>query len=228
MAEHLLAEIDALKARCGALESLARASSHGSILSDPSRNQNLAGSQALGDDSTNSYKGVDANDFQRGYRGAAVPPTYLGFQGVDNGAAVSPSSYDMDMGSPRVAPSMGQPTDDVDWDQLVNFGSSTSPLDQSHDTGPLSPAVGGNHGVSAVDNPASASGGSGSAMVAATSHPGHRCTVCGKSFSRRADLRRHALAHNPNAPQFPCPRLGCGRQFPRMDKLRDHRRRKNH
>ena len=228
MAEHLLAEIDALKARCAALESLARASSHGSIIFDPSRNHNLAGSQVLGDDSTNSYQGVDANDFQGGYRGAAVPPTYLGFQGVDNGAAVSPSSYDMDMGSPRVAPSMGQPTDDVDWDQLVNFGSSTSPLDQSHDTDPLSPAVGGSHGVSAVDNPASASGGSGSAMVPATSRSRHHCTDCMKSFSRRADLHRHALAHNRNAPKFPCPRPGCGRQFLRMDKLEDHRRRKHH
>jgi len=223
VAELLLAEIDALKARCAALESLARASSHGSILSDPSRNQNLAGSQVLGDDSTNSYQGVDANDFQDGYRGAAVPPTNLGSQGVDNGAAVSPSSYGMDMGSPNVAPSMGQPTNDVDWDQWLDL-----PSDQSHDTGPLSPALGGSHSVSAVDNPASASGGSGSAMVAATSRPGHRCTDCGQPFSRRADLRRHALAHNPNATRFPCPRLGCGRQFLRMDKLRDHRHQKNH
>jgi hypothetical protein len=220
VAEHLLAEIDALKARCAALESLARASSHGSIMFDPSRNNNLAGSQVLGDDSTNSYQGVDANDFQRGYRGAAVPPTNLGSQGVDNGAAVSPSSYGVDMGSPNVAPSMGQPTNDVDWDQWLDL-----PSDQSHDTGPLSPAVGGSYGVSVVDDPASASGGSGSAMVPTPSRPLHNCTHCMKSFSRLADLRRHARAHNPNATQFTC---SCGDQFLRMDKLRDHRRRKNH
>jgi hypothetical protein len=226
-----LAKIDALESRCTALESLARASSHGSIIFDPSPNHNLPGSQALGDDSINPYQGVDANDFQGGYHSAAASPTDLGLQGVDNGAGVSPSSYGMNSGSHHVTPSMGQPPTDGDWlQQYFDFdlASSTLPSDQSHDTGPLSPAFGGSHGVSVVDNPASASGGSGSAMVAATSRPGHRCTVCGKSFSRRVDLHRHALAHDPNAPQFPCPRLGCGRQFPRMDKLRDHRRRKHH
>jgi hypothetical protein len=229
-AYYLLAEIDALKARCAALESLARASSHGSNIFDPSRNHNLPGSQALGDDSINPYQGVDANDFQGGYHGAAVSPTDLGFQGVDNGAAVSLSSYGMNMGSHHVTPSMGHPPTDDHWQQYFNFdlASSTLPSDQSHDFGPLSPAVGGSYGVSAVDNPASASGGSESAMVATPSRPLYNCTDCMKPFSRLADLRRHARAHNPNAIRFSCSRPGCGRQFLRVDKLSEHCRRKNH
>jgi hypothetical protein len=208
--QHLLAEIDALKARCAALESLPRASSHGNA----SCNHNLPGSQALGDDSINPYQGVDANDFQ----------------GVDNGAAVEPSSYGMNTGSHHVTPSMGQPPIDDDWQQYFDFdlASSTLPSNQSHDTGPLSSAVGGRYGVSAVDNPASASGGSGSAMVATPSRSLHHCTDCMEPFSRLADLRRHARAHNPNATRFLCTQPGCGRQFLRMDKLSDHRRRKHH
>ncbi|KAH8781754.1 hypothetical protein F5882DRAFT_406106 [Hyaloscypha sp. PMI_1271] len=134
----------------------------------------------------------------------------------------------MNTGSHHVTPGMGQPPIDDDWQQLFDFDSATFSSDQSHDASPLSPTVGGSYGVSAVDNPASASGGPGSAMVAATSRSRHHCTVCMKSFSRPADRRRHALTHNPNATQFPCPRPGCGRQFLRMDKLEDHRRRKHH
>lgn len=220
--QHLLAEIDALKARCAALESLARASSHGSIIFDPSRNHNLPGSQALGDDSINPYQGVDANDLQGVYHSTAVstdPDFQLG---------ISPSSYDTNTGSHHGTTGMGQPTTDVEWHQWVVLDSSTSSSNQSCDTGPLSPAIGESYGVSAVDNPTSASGGSGSAMVATTSRSLHNCTDCMKSFFRLADLRRHARAHNPNATRFPCSRPGCGRQFLRVDKLSDHRRRKNH
>jgi uncharacterized Zn-finger protein len=127
----------------------------------------------------------------------------------------------MNTGSHHVTPSMGQPPTDDDWQHYFDFdlASSTLPSDQSYDARPLSPAVGG---------PASASGGSGSAMVATPSRPLHNCTDCMKSFSRLADLRRHARAHNPNATRFTCSRLGCGRQFLRVDKLSEHRRRKNH
>lgn len=212
--QHLLAEIDALKARCTALENLARASSHGSIIFDPSRNHNLPGSQPLGDNSINPYQVV--------YHGATVS-TDPDFQ-----QGVSPSSYDMNTGSHPVTTSTGQPTTDGYMDQWFDFDSSTLPSDQSHDTGPLSPAVGGSYGVSAVDNPASASGGSGSARVATTSRSLHNCSDCMQSFSRLADLRRHVRAHNPNATRFPCTQPDCGREFLRMDKLSDHRRRKNH
>jgi hypothetical protein len=221
--QHLLAEIDALKARCAALESLARASSHGSIIFEPSRNHNLPGSLVLGDDSNNPYQGVDANDLQGVDNGAAVSSTDLDFQ-----LGVSLSSYGMNTGSPHVTSSMGQPTTDLDWDQWVDFNPSTFPADQNHDAGRLNPAVGGSYEVSTVDSSASASGGPGSPMVAATSRPRHHCTDCMESFSRLADLRRHARTHNPNATRFPCTQPGCGREFRRMDKLSDHRRRKNH
>ena len=51
-------------------------------------------------------------------------------------------------------------------------------------------------------------------------HPG-----CLKSYTRRPDMRRHALSHNAATPLHFCPHAGCPRQargFPRKDKLQAH------
>lgn len=58
--------------------------------------------------------------------------------------------------------------------------------------------------------------------------PMHRCPNCPRVYSRLADLRRHALSHNPDAPQYLCPSMNCTRTFLRKDKLKDHRARMNH
>jgi uncharacterized Zn-finger protein len=56
----------------------------------------------------------------------------------------------------------------------------------------------------------------------------HTCSQCFKTFTRRSDLRRHARSHDANAQRFPCLFQGCGSDFPRNDKLQEHRRRLNH
>ena len=51
---------------------------------------------------------------------------------------------------------------------------------------------------------------------------------CGKSFTRKGDLSRHAKKHDPEARTFHCYVQGCGfngdRGFYRRDKLMDHER----
>jgi hypothetical protein len=54
------------------------------------------------------------------------------------------------------------------------------------------------------------------------------CAHCFKTFTRHSDLRRHARSHDPNAPRISCPFQGCGKDFPRNDKLAEHRRRLQH
>jgi hypothetical protein len=54
------------------------------------------------------------------------------------------------------------------------------------------------------------------------------CSHCFKTFTRHSDLRRHARSHDPNAPRFFCPFQGCGKDFPRNDKLAEHRRHLQH
>jgi transcription elongation factor Elf1 len=46
------------------------------------------------------------------------------------------------------------------------------------------------------------------------------CDICDKSFQRPADLRRHMQKHDE--PEYFCEVPGCGREFYRKDKLRDH------
>jgi len=51
------------------------------------------------------------------------------------------------------------------------------------------------------------------------------CTVCGRTFGRSRDLRRHVIVkHNPNARAYACPELGCRYSNLRKDKLQLHRR----
>ncbi|KAM3071789.1 hypothetical protein ACMFMG_009648 [Clarireedia jacksonii] len=56
----------------------------------------------------------------------------------------------------------------------------------------------------------------------------HLCHVCPKSYSRRADLSRHAREHNRHAIRYACPHHGCHKSFLRKDKLTDHQRNMNH
>ena len=60
------------------------------------------------------------------------------------------------------------------------------------------------------------------------------CThpTCGKTFTRTADLLRHAKKHLEGPKQFECPAEGCERKgdngFDRKDKLMDHMKARKH
>jgi hypothetical protein len=62
--------------------------------------------------------------------------------------------------------------------------------------------------------------------------PRVRCNVCGKTFGRPTDRRRHELKHNQNATRYPCPRQDCRYSglngMLRKDKLREHQARHGH
>jgi hypothetical protein len=62
--------------------------------------------------------------------------------------------------------------------------------------------------------------------------PRVRCNVCGKTFGRSTDRRRHELKHNQNATRYPCPRQDCrysgSNGMLRKDKLREHQARHGH
>lgn len=59
--------------------------------------------------------------------------------------------------------------------------------------------------------------------IGALSPPRHVCATCSETFRRPADMRRHALKHNPSARRYDCLFPGCrARGFLRRDKLADH------
>ena len=62
--------------------------------------------------------------------------------------------------------------------------------------------------------------------------PRVHCSVCGKTFGRSTDRRRHELKHNQNATRYPCPRQDCrysgSNGMLRKDKLREHQARHGH
>ena len=51
------------------------------------------------------------------------------------------------------------------------------------------------------------------------------CSICGKSFSRQADLERHAKKHRADATVHHCPHAGCAYSYHRKDKVDEHARR---
>ena len=51
------------------------------------------------------------------------------------------------------------------------------------------------------------------------------CPTCDQSFSRKADLERHARVHRPGSKVHRCPHAGCGYSSTRKDKLNEHARR---
>lgn len=53
------------------------------------------------------------------------------------------------------------------------------------------------------------------------------CTNCNKSFTRKADLDRHAKKHQPNAKAFRCGVVGCTFDNYRKDKVSVHIRRRH-
>ncbi|KAE9378670.1 hypothetical protein N431DRAFT_433783 [Stipitochalara longipes BDJ] len=63
------------------------------------------------------------------------------------------------------------------------------------------------------------------ARAAAT--PRVRCAICGKTFGRAQELRRHESRHKQNPTRYACPRQGCKFSGPngmlRKDKLKEHR-----
>ncbi|MCJ1266686.1 hypothetical protein MMC22_006571 [Lobaria immixta] len=59
--------------------------------------------------------------------------------------------------------------------------------------------------------------------IGALSPPRHICATCSETFRRPADMRRHALKHNPSARRYDCLFPGCRASgFLRRDKLADH------
>ena len=56
--------------------------------------------------------------------------------------------------------------------------------------------------------------------VPALSRP--TCPTCGRSFSRKADLDRHAKMHRPDARVFSCGVVNCDFSSYRKDKVSDH------
>jgi hypothetical protein len=145
----------------------------------------------------------------------------------DLDVAISRLPSDMNLGSHHVA-NMAQGTTDEYMQGLFDFECAAFPSTQSYDAGQSIPFVqepsfGGDM---AATTPALSS--ESETSVPTRPRPVHNCHHCMASFFRAGDLRRHALSHNPNAPRLSCPRAGCGRQFLRMDKLNDHRRRRHH
>lgn len=59
----------------------------------------------------------------------------------------------------------------------------------------------------------------------ATARP--TCTHCARSFSRHADLDRHAKKHKPDSKTFRCRVAGCAYSSYRNDKLIEHDRRRH-
>ncbi len=121
-----------------------------------------------------------------------------------------------------------------DGSTLFGFNTPTIPSDPSSGSGLLGPVIqGASFEAPALNDTAPTTGGTSSAQMAtapitSSSRSVYQCQYCVKSYSRVGDLRRHSRSHNPNATKFSCPQAGCGRQFLRKDKLRDHRARKGH
>ncbi|EJD02124.1 uncharacterized protein FOMMEDRAFT_157315 [Fomitiporia mediterranea MF3/22] len=58
-------------------------------------------------------------------------------------------------------------------------------------------------------------------MPTTASHP-FVCTECGKCFTRRSDLNRHALLHKPDAKRYYCAYPGCSHSSLQKGNLKTH------
>jgi len=228
----LLAEVEVLKTRCAALESR-RAVSHidqrdaftaAAVVGTSTYTSNPI--PELGVGRFNAYDVGNPNNFQI-MDMATIPGMnmypHLGPQ---------PSPYDMSLPGNHNT-SMLEAVVDADVHGYgFDFNPSTFSSNPWFDL-PDPTVQEASFEAPILEGPPSTSDGSTSTLLPPSSIPSlrrttHNCTQCMKSYSRLGDLRRHSLSHNPNAPRFSCPRAECGRQFLRMDKLKDHRARKHH
>jgi len=224
----LLARVEALEARCLTLENIV---STGTPLFVQ---QNVPATNV----DTLSYTFVPSPTLSNHDFNAAEDPNTNSFRLMDlpgraMNANIDPGdmqlSLDQFLAGQPVA-SIGQPTLDEDFQNSFNLQASIFPSDPST-PGPIT--RGANLESTTLDNSGPVADWSSSNLVALAPvtnlHPSvHQCQYCMKSFSRISDVRRHSRSHNPNAPRFFCSNTNCNRQFLRMDKLKDHRTRKNH
>ncbi|PMD41904.1 hypothetical protein L207DRAFT_511663 [Hyaloscypha variabilis F] len=227
--ERLLAEIDALKARCLTLENIvftldldrAHMPSHigGPLNLDAQHTHrpldNLGG---------HGYQTSNDNLFQIMDQAIAVPT-----MANDINPVALPSSLNIAQ-TENYINNMDQATINEDLQDLFGLDASNIPWSHPYDVGMHSSTVQTDFAApQGVDAPPPVSSFSSDGTTVATPPRSmHHCQHCMRAFSRAGDLRRHALSHNPNATRLSCPRAGCGRQFLRVDKLKDHRARKNH
>jgi len=226
---HLLAEVEALKARCAMLENIALlrhtpqlSNKNVPVTSTDASSHTQLPTPILSNNNYNAAQGLDAKNFQWMTQAA----------GHDMNTDLNPVKTVL---SPDPVPASHQLTHvdealiDEDLQNWFDFDSSTFPSDPS--TNPTT--QGASFEASILDDSASSADGPTSILghtssVASRRRLAHHCAQCMKSYSRPGDLRRHARSHNPNAPRFSCPQAACGRQFLRMDKLKDHRVRRGH
>lgn len=112
---------------------------------------------------------------------------------------------------------------DVPWDSMLDFSSHANAQDV--EVSALALEQGANTPLTAtVPSAASLASGTGTEQSSIR----YPCSGCMTTFSRKADRDRHARSHNPNSFRFSRPLPHCSREFPRKDKLMEHRRRLRH
>jgi uncharacterized Zn-finger protein len=223
-----LAEIDALKARCLTLENIvfvldldrAHLPSHigGALNSDAQHTH-----RSLDHVGGHGYQTSNDNFFRVMDPAIAVPT-------MANDINPVALPFSLDITGTGNYNNMDQATINEDLQDLFGLDPSTTPWSQPYDVGMHSSTLQTDFAIPLiVDVPLTAGGfSSDGTTAAAPPRSMHQCQHCMTSFSRAGDLRRHALSHNPSATRLSCPRAGCGRQFLRVDKLKDHRTRKHH
>jgi hypothetical protein len=231
----LLAEIEALKARCMTLENGAATRyapylrpEHGPITGANASNYTWVPIPIESNNNFNAVQDPNANNFQW----------------MDS-AAGHATDVDLRLGNVQLSPGpvptghfvtcTDQPFVHDDLSALFDFEQVTFPSDPGSGSVLLGPAIprGSFDDARFLDNSAPSAGVSSSAPmatvpVASPPRSVHQCQQCMKSYCHVGDLRRHARSHNRNFPRLACPNTNCTRQFLRMDKLREHRARKGH
>jgi hypothetical protein len=231
----LFVKVEALESRCMALENIlgtpyTAPQGHAQVPAisiDPS-NQISHLSSSL-HNNFNAEQDPNFNDFQWLYRATSTAHNAQCQPGILQFEQFAPSHH---------VASSDQVTTDEELRAWFDSNLPTFQITQSYDADVISPVVPGNSGPLVSDNntssPVDVSNSDPGATTSMITTPGavHHCQQCMKSFSRATDLRRHARTqHDPRAPRYFCPSAGCDRHvrpFLRMDKLREHRARKNH